>query len=61
MPIYEYLCVSCGERTERLRPMSDSESVECPSCKAEARKVISASNFRLKGTGWYETDFKNNS
>jgi len=39
--------------------MSDAALTDCPSCnKAELRKLISASGFRLKGGGWYETDFK---
>ena len=59
MPIYEYRCDSCGEELEKLQRMSEDKLVDCPACeKPELRKLISAAAFRLKGGGWYETDFK---
>lgn len=59
MPIYEYECTSCGLRHEAIQKMSDAPLVDCPSCnKAELKKLVSAPGFRLKGGGWYETDFK---
>lgn len=59
MPIYEYRCEECGHEMEKLQKMSDPALIECPECKKEAlKKVISAAGFRLKGGGWYETDFK---
>lgn len=59
MPIYEYRCENCGHELEKLQKMSDPALTECPECKQEAlKKVISAAGFRLKGSGWYETDFK---
>lgn len=59
MPIYEYRCESCGHELEALQKMSDPVLTECPECKQERlKKVISAAGFRLKGGGWYETDFK---
>lgn len=59
MPIYEYVCLDCGYEFEALQKMSDQVLTECPQCKkAELKKKISASGFRLSGTGWYETDFK---
>lgn len=59
MPIYEYECLACGYRHEAIQKMSDDPLTDCPSCnKAELKKLISASGFRLKGGGWYETDFK---
>jgi putative FmdB family regulatory protein len=62
MPIYEYCCQSCGHRLEKLQRMSDAPLVDCPVCQApELRKLISAAGFRLKGSGWYETDFKKGS
>jgi putative FmdB family regulatory protein len=60
MPIYEYRCESCGHELEVLQKMSDPVLAECPECKQESlKKMISAVGFRLKGGGWYETDFKN--
>lgn len=59
MPIYEYQCGACGALHEALQKVSDDPLVECPACGAkELRKKISAVAFRLKGSGWYETDFK---
>lgn len=59
MPIYEYECKACGHRLEAIQKFSDSPLVDCPKCAAkELRKLISAPAFRLKGGGWYETDFK---
>ncbi len=59
MPIYEYECKACGSRHEVIQKMSEEPLVECPDCKKpELKKLISAAGFRLKGGGWYETDFK---
>jgi putative FmdB family regulatory protein len=60
MPIYEYQCKSCEHEFEALQKMSDDNLVNCPECdKPELKKLISASAFKLKGSGWYESDFKN--
>lgn len=62
MPIYEYQCQACGHVLEALQKLSDDPLKECPECsKPELRKMISAAGFRLKGGGWYETDFKSGS
>ena len=59
MPIYEYECQACGHRQEAIQKMSDDALVDCQSCeKPELKKLLSAPAFRLKGGGWYETDFK---
>jgi putative FmdB family regulatory protein len=59
MPIYEYLCQGCGFGKDVLQKLSDAPLTDCPSCgKDQYRKQISAAGFRLKGQGWYETDFK---
>jgi len=59
MPIYEYQCGDCGHTLETLQKISEPPLTTCPACGAEAlKKLISASAFRLKGGGWYETDFK---
>jgi len=59
MPIYEYRCQSCGHELEKLQKMSDQPLVDCPECGQPAlTKLVSAAGFRLKGGGWYETDFK---
>jgi len=62
MPIYEYQCEACGHRLEALQKVSDAPLADCPECgKPALRKLISAAGFRLKGGGWYETDFKSGS
>ena len=59
MPIYEYQCGSCSHELEKLQKMSDDNLVDCPECEQPAlKRLISAAAFRLKGSGWYETDFK---
>ncbi len=59
MPIYEYECKNCGHVFDVLQKMSDDLLTECPECgQPDLRKLLSAPNFRLKGGGWYETDFK---
>lgn len=59
MPIYEYQCDACAHRLERLQKVSDAPLVKCPECHEEKlNKLVSAPAFRLKGGGWYETDFK---
>ena len=62
MPIYEYECAECGHQLEAIQKFSDDPLTECPMCKkAGLKKMLSASAFHLKGSGWYETDFKNSS
>jgi putative FmdB family regulatory protein len=59
MPFYEYECQSCKFYTELLQKVSDAPLKKCPSCgKSTMKKLVSAPVFRLKGGGWYETDFK---
>ena len=60
MPIYEYECSRCAHRMEALQKISDAPLRDCPACNSPSlQKLVSAASFRLKGTGWYETDFKN--
>lgn len=60
MPIYEYQCQACGHQLEKLQKVSDPVLVDCPNChKPKLQKLISATSFQLKGSGWYATDFKN--
>ncbi len=62
MPIYEYQCQACGHKHEALQKLNAEPLVHCPACnKPELMKKISAAGFRLKGGGWYETDFKSGS
>ena len=56
MPIYEYSCPTCGvfEVSQRI---TESPLKKCPTCKSKVRKLISATSFQLKGSGWYATDY----
>ena len=59
MPFYEYQCTQCGHEEEVLQKVSDKPLKKCPVCgKSTMQKKVSAAAFRLKGGGWYETDFK---
>lgn len=59
MPIYEYLCSACEHELEALQKISEEPLVFCPECGEKTlKKQISKAAFRLKGSGWYETDFK---
>jgi putative FmdB family regulatory protein len=59
MPFYEYQCSSCGHHHEELQKVSDRPLRKCPACgRAALKRLVSAPVFRLKGGGWYETDFK---
>ena len=60
MPIYEFLCEGCGYQEDLMRKISEPAKTECPKCGSQNfMKQLSAANFKLKGSGWYETDFKN--
>lgn len=59
MPFYEYQCKACGAHHEAMQKMSDAPLKKCPECgKNSLQRLVSAPVFRLKGGGWYETDFK---
>jgi putative FmdB family regulatory protein len=59
MPIYGFECGGCGHRFDRLQKLSDADPTECPECGvAQIRRQLTAPQFRLAGSGWYETDFK---
>src|SRR5690606_31488618 len=59
MPIYEYRCGDCGHTLDALQKLSDDLLKDCPECEQPSlKRLMSAPAFRLKGGGWYETDFK---
>jgi putative FmdB family regulatory protein len=59
MPFYEYQCKSCGHTLEAMQKINDAPLKKCPDCgKSQLTRLMSAPVFRLKGGGWYETDFK---
>ena len=59
MPIYAYACKDCDHTLDKLQKIADAPLVDCPDCGEPAlKRLLSAPRFRLKGQGWYETDFK---
>ena len=59
MPFYEYQCQRCAHHLESMQKVSDPPLKKCPKCgKPSLTRLMSAPVFRLKGGGWYETDFK---
>jgi putative FmdB family regulatory protein len=57
MPLYEYQCQSCGQRTEVLQSFADAPRTVCEACGGDLKKLISAPAVQFKGTGWYVTDY----
>lgn len=57
MPIYEYRCQNCGDQFEHLQAFSDKSLRKCKKCGGRLRKLVSECSFRLKGSGWYVTDY----
>lgn len=58
MPIYEYVCFKCNYKIEKLHKIDEILLETCPKCETILKKKISAPYFKLKGNGWYESDFK---
>lgn len=58
MPIYEYVCPKCNYKVEKLHKIDEVYLEKCFKCEVDLKKKISVSHFKLKGNGWYETDFK---
>ena len=57
MPLYEYQCTKCGERSEILQRVSDPPYTHCPKCGGEVKKLISSPAIQFKGSGFYKTDY----
>lgn len=58
MPLYEYKCKGCNKQIEVLQRISEEPLKECIYCGGKLEKLISASSFQFKGSGWYITDYK---
>lgn len=57
MPLYEYRCKQCGHQFEKIQSFSAPDEKECPACKGEVERLISAPAIQFKGSGWYVTDY----
>jgi putative FmdB family regulatory protein len=57
MPLYEYECQKCGQRTEVLQSFNEAPRTVCPACGGDLKKLLSAPAVQFKGSGWYVTDY----
>lgn len=57
VPLYEYECVKCGRRTEKIEPVAGPHLKKCPHCGGKVESVITAPSIKFKGSGWYVTDY----
>ncbi len=57
MPLYEYKCLKCNRRTEKIEPVNGPHLKKCPHCGGKVEALISASAIQFKGSGWYVTDY----
>jgi putative FmdB family regulatory protein len=57
VPIYEYQCSKCGEVFEAFQKINDKPLKQCKFCQGKVERLISQTSFRLKGSGWYLTDY----
>ena len=60
MPLYEYQCTKCGERTEIIQKISDPPYTHCPKCGGDMKKLLSSPAIQFKGSGFYKTDYASN-
>ncbi len=61
MPLYEYRCKACGHRFEKIQSFSAPDEKECPACRGEVERLISAPAVQFKGSGFYSTDYPSKS
>jgi len=61
LPLYEYQCVKCGHRFEKIESHSASATKKCPKCGAKAERLLAAPAIQFKGSGWYVTDYASKS
>jgi putative FmdB family regulatory protein len=57
VPLYEYKCLKCNRRTEKIEPVNGPHLKKCPHCGGKVESLISASAIQFKGSGWYVTDY----
>ncbi len=57
MPLYEYECLKCGQRTERIENFSGPHLKKCPKCGGKLERLVGAPAIQFKGSGWYATDY----
>jgi putative FmdB family regulatory protein len=57
VPLYEYKCLKCGRKTEKIENVAGPHLRKCPHCGGKVEALISAPAIQFKGSGWYVTDY----
>ena len=57
MPLYEYQCLKCGKKTEKIETVAGPHLKKCPHCNGRVERLQSAPAIQFKGSGWYVTDY----
>ena len=57
MPLYEYQCTKCKQRTEKIESVAGPHLRKCPHCGGKVERLQSAPAIQFKGSGWYVTDY----
>jgi len=57
LPLYEYKCLKCGRKTEKIENMNGPHLKKCPHCGGKVEAMVSAPAIQFKGSGWYVTDY----
>jgi putative FmdB family regulatory protein len=57
LPLYEYRCLKCDRRTEKIENMNGPHLKKCPHCGGKVEQLLSAPAIQFKGSGWYVTDY----
>jgi putative FmdB family regulatory protein len=57
LPLYEYACTQCGQRTEKIQKFSDPPLTKCEKCGGRLKQLLSSPAIQFKGSGWYVTDY----
>ena len=59
MPIYEYECEKCNTTFEAMQSVSAKPLKTCnkSSCKGKVHRLVSASGFIFKGSGWFTSEY----
>jgi putative FmdB family regulatory protein len=57
VPLYEYQCVKCKRRTEKIESVAGPHLKKCPHCGGKVEQTLTAPAIQFKGSGWYVTDY----
>jgi putative FmdB family regulatory protein len=57
VPLYEYKCLKCGRKTEKIENVAGPHLKKCPHCGGKVEVMFSAPAIQFKGSGWYVTEY----